>query len=81
MRLLARQKIAMKKAIISLICLTFLNSSMLQAQSDDTDFMRSVGKIYVVVAVIIAIFVGIVFFLIYLDRKLTKLENQIKDND
>ena len=43
--------------------------------------MRSTGKIYVVVAVILAIFAGLVLFLIYLDRKLTKLENQIKDND
>jgi CcmD family protein len=51
------------------------------AQTDDLDFMRSTGKIRVVVAVIIAIFLGIVLFLIFLDRKLTKLENQIKDND
>lgn len=43
--------------------------------------MRSTGKIYVVVAVIVTIFIGIVLFLIYLDRKLTKLENQINDND
>lgn len=41
--------------------------------------MRSTGKIYVVVAVIAAIFVGIVLFLAYLDRKLTKLENQINE--
>lgn len=43
--------------------------------------MRSIGKIYVVVAVILAIFAGIVVFLIYLDRKLTKLENQIRDHE
>ena len=55
--------------------------SMLNAQSGDADFMRSIGKIYVVVAVIVAIFIGIVLFLIYLDRKLTKLENQIKEDD
>jgi CcmD family protein len=53
----------------------------LMGQNDAPDFMRSIGKIYVVVAVIIAIFIGIVLFLIYLDRKLTKLENQINDND
>lgn len=62
-----------------LVLLTFF--SALQAQTGDTDFMRSTGKIYVVVAVILAIFAGLVVFLIYLDRKLTKLENQIKDND
>jgi CcmD family protein len=56
-------------------------TSTLSAQSNDVDFMRSTGKIYVVVAVILAIFIGIVLFLIYLDRKLTKLENQIKAND
>jgi CcmD family protein len=43
--------------------------------------MRSTGKIYVVVAVIVAIFVGIVAFLMYLDKKLTKLENQIKEDN
>lgn len=36
---------------------------------------------YVVVSVIAAIFIGIVFFLIYLDRKLTKLENQVNSHD
>ncbi len=49
--------------------------------AQDSDFFRSIGKIYVVVAVIVAIFIGLVLFLIYLDRRLTKLENQINDND
>ena len=38
------------------------------------DTLRSNGKIYVVVAVIITIFSGILLYLIRLDRKLTKLE-------
>jgi preprotein translocase subunit YajC len=38
------------------------------------DSLRSNGKIYVVVAVIITIFAGIILYLIRLDRKLTKLE-------
>lgn len=70
----------MKKRLSSILSLLTLFSA-LHAQTGDTDFMRSTGKIYVVVAVILAIFAGIVLFLIYLDRKLTKLENQIKDND
>lgn len=53
----------------------------LSAQGNGGDFLRSIGKIYVVVAVILAIFAGIVVFLIYLDRKLTKLENQIRDHE
>lgn len=50
-------------------------------QNTDADFMSSIGKIYVVVAVIVAVFIGIVIFLVYLDRKLTKLEDQIKEHD
>jgi CcmD family protein len=45
------------------------------------DFMRSIGKIYVVVAVILVIFLGLAFYLWRLDRKLTNLEHQIKDSD
>lgn len=51
------------------------------SQTPATDFMRSIGKIYVVVAVIAVVFIGIVLFLIFLERRLTKLENQIHDNE
>ena len=40
------------------------------------DTMRSNGKIYVVVAVVLTIFLGIIIYLIRLDRKITKLEKQ-----
>lgn len=43
------------------------------------DFMRETGKIYVVVGVILLIFLGLVWFLVRLERKLTKLEHQLKD--
>lgn len=38
------------------------------------DTMRSNGKIYVVVAVILTIFAGIILYLIRLDRKISRLE-------
>ena len=41
------------------------------------DTMRDNGKIYVVVAVIVAIFIGIILYLIRLDRKMTRLEKDI----
>jgi CcmD family protein len=69
----------MKKTKLFLLFLIPFLSSNLQAQAENPDFVRSIGKIYVVVAVILAIFIGIVVFLIYLDRKLTKLENQINN--
>jgi hypothetical protein len=40
------------------------------------DAMRANGKIYVVVAVILTIFAGIILYLVRLDRKITKLEKQ-----
>jgi hypothetical protein len=43
--------------------------------------MRSTGKIYVVVGVMLLLFLGIVFYLILLDRRLTKFENQIKSDE
>ncbi len=66
---------AVRKAFTTLSLFLF-PFTFLMAQ-EDTDFMRSMGKMYVVVAVIAAIFIGLVIFLIYLDRKLTRLENQI----
>jgi uncharacterized integral membrane protein len=40
------------------------------------DTMRQNGKIYVVVAVILTIFTGIIIYLVRLDRKITKLERE-----
>ena len=37
---------------------------------------RSNGKIYVVVAVILTIFAGIIIYLIHLDRKMSRIEKQ-----
>lgn len=43
---------------------------------DMADTFRSNGKIYVVVAVILTIFAGLIIYLIRLDRKLNKLEKE-----
>ena len=43
------------------------------------DFMRETGKINVVVGVILLIFLGIVLYLVRLERKLTRLEHQLND--
>jgi multisubunit Na+/H+ antiporter MnhB subunit len=47
-----------------------------ERQVEMADTMRSNGKIYVVVAVILTIFAGIILYLVRLDRKITKLEKQ-----
>jgi len=61
--------------------LVILSIVFCYGQDGSVDFMRSIGKIYVVVAVVLAIFIGIVLFLIFLDRRLTKIEHQIKRNE
>lgn len=71
----------MKKQLWLTTLMTLAAVANIYAQStESTDFMRSIGKIYVVVAVIVIVFLGIVAFLIRLDRKLTKLETQIKEH-
>jgi CcmD family protein len=42
------------------------------------DTLRNSGKIYVVVSVIAVIFLGIATYLIYLDKRLSKLEKEQK---
>jgi len=61
--------------LIILYLTTFLETA--QAQAESVDFMHSIGKIYAVVAVIVLIFLGIVAFLIYLERRISRMENQI----
>lgn len=55
-------------------------SAALHAQDSSNvpmaDAMRSNGKIYVVLAVILTIFAGIILYLVRLDRKLTRLEKE-----
>lgn len=43
---------------------------------DNNDFMRSEGKIYVVVAVIVVIMAGLFAYLINIERKIKKLEKE-----
>ena len=67
------------KKFLSLAFISLCVVLPLVAQGDSLDFLRSTGKIYSVVIVIAVIFVGITILLYRLDRKLTKLENQIKN--
>lgn len=45
-----------------------------EAQPEMADAMRSNGKIYIVVLVLATIFAGIIGFLIYLERRINRLE-------
>lgn len=66
----------MKKTVAFIYCLL---SSMLCFSQDVemADGMRSSGKIYVVIGVLITILLGIILFLIMIDRKVNELEKKL----
>jgi CcmD family protein len=55
-----------------LLCVTAQAQATTSGES--TDFMHSNGRIYVVVAVVLAILLGLFLYVYSLDRKITKLE-------
>jgi uncharacterized membrane protein len=67
------------KGILSLLMLLFSFVSHAQPNVEMADTMRSDGKIYVVVAIILIILVGLITYLILLDRKVKKLENLLAE--
>ncbi|MBL7731229.1 MAG: CcmD family protein [Chitinophagaceae bacterium] len=65
---------------IALLLVALVSSLGAAAQKDNgglDSLMRSNNRIYVVVAVLVTILLGILFYVMRLDRKITKLE---KDN-
>jgi hypothetical protein len=75
----------MNKRLSNKIIATFFSFFLLiaanaQEATTNADFMRSNGKIYVVVAVVVTILVGLLSYLISLDRKLSRLEKESNKN-
>ncbi len=70
----------LKKALLSTLMMIISASTFAQDSSIEmaTGLYQS-GKIYVVVVVMSIIFIGIVGYLIMLDRKITKLEKEIQN--
>ena len=67
----------MRKATLSFLLL--LSANLLLAQGSESDFFRNIGKIYVVVAIIVATFIGIALFLFYMERKVNRLERELNE--
>lgn len=69
--------------LISVVLLSatalYLNSVGGFAVSNEN--LWTTGKIFVVLGVLTIIFVGIIFFLLHLERKLTDFENRFKENN
>ncbi|MBW7465869.1 hypothetical protein K0O23_02225 [Pontibacter aydingkolensis] len=54
-------------------------SSAPQQEVEMADTLRQDGKIYVVVIVLVTILAGMIAYLVTLDRKVTRLEKQMRD--
>lgn len=70
-----------KFKVIFFLSVCMLFSLLLQAQegagkSSFDNTMRSNGRIYVVVAVMLTILAGLILYVVRLDRKITKLEKE-----
>lgn len=69
----------MKNLLKTLVWLmAFLPFSGFAQDIEMADMLRKNGKIYVVVGVIAIIFVGLVVYLVSIDRRLTKIEKEEK---
>lgn len=70
----------MKKLRYLLVMLTTLVLTLSAAAQNNkvtmADTMRSNGRIYVVVAVVLTILTGLILYVFRLDRKITKMEKE-----
>jgi CcmD family protein len=66
----------MSKQILLTIYIMLITATYAGAETEMADAMRSNGKIYVVVTVLATIFAAIFAYLVYLDRKISKLEKE-----
>ncbi|MCO5236556.1 MAG: hypothetical protein M9933_09840 [Chitinophagaceae bacterium] len=65
-----------KKLLLAGLLFTFGRFGEAQEKVEMADGLRSSGKIYVVVAVLAIAFIGLLLFLISIDRKVSRLEKK-----
>lgn len=63
-----------KKIILLFTLLMTSVISVAQEKTEMADTMRSNGRIYVVVAVVVTILTGLILYVVRLDRKMSRLE-------
>ena len=78
-----KTKLTPRPAALFLLLMTWLLSTanafaQTATEPEMADDLRASGKIYVVVAVVVVIVAGLLVYLISLDRKVSRLEEQIK---
>lgn len=66
----------LKVRLLLVLVLGNVSFGWAQQSIEMADVMRSNGKIYVVVAVLLLILLGLIAYLVVLDKKVSKLEKQ-----
>ncbi|HWZ03145.1 MAG TPA: CcmD family protein [Mucilaginibacter sp.] len=68
----------MKKILFLALLLSAYSGAFAQQgqQVEMADVMRSSGKIYVVIAIVVIIFTGLAIYLFSIDRRLKKIEKE-----
>ncbi|MGI4749390.1 MAG: CcmD family protein [Janthinobacterium lividum] len=69
----------MKKILLSALMLflsTFFSFAQQTNDVEMADQMRSSGKIYVVIATIVIVFIGLAIYLFSIDQRLKKIERE-----
>jgi len=69
----------MNKFIKTLVAFLIIIPVFGQNQVEMADNLRSEGKIYVVVAIVLIVLAGLILYLFLLDKKIKKLEKLVSD--
>ncbi len=67
------------KKMLSLLIALLASANLFAQEVEMADALRADGKIYVVVAVLSVVLAGLLFYVIRLDRKITRLEKETGD--
>lgn len=72
--------------ILLLISVVLLTGTALYLKSTggfevSNENLWTTGKVFVVISVLTIVFVGIIFFLLHLERKISELETRFKDKN
>lgn len=67
------------KHIIKILILSLIPICAFSQNAGGNDFFSNIGKIYVTVGVLLILFAGMIGFLIYLERKVARLEQDIEE--
>ena len=72
-------KLNLKKVILFVLLL--ISNLVFGQQIEMADKMKESGKIYVVVAVLVTVFIGIIIYLIAQERRLKKIEKELGEEN